>query len=182
MAYQDALTGLPNRVLFVDRLKLAMAYAQRHQQKLAVMLLDLDQFKNINDTHGHNVGDHLLRIVGNRLTNLLRQSDTVSRMGGDEFFLLLPELTQANDAATIAQKTIEAFQEPFAFDGHKLSITTSIGIALYPDDGEQVDILLINADIAMYQAKEKGRNNYQRYTATMRDGLQRERSRKSRRD
>jgi diguanylate cyclase (GGDEF)-like protein len=158
-------------VLFVDRLKLAIAQTQRTRKKLAVMLLDLDQFKDINDLHGHNVGDQLLRSVGKRLTELLRKSDIVSRMGGDEFFLLLPELTQGKDAATIAQKIMKAFREPFVFDGHKLSITTSIGIALYPDDGEQVDILLINADIAMYQAKGKGRNNYQRYTATMRAGL-----------
>jgi diguanylate cyclase (GGDEF)-like protein/PAS domain S-box-containing protein len=180
MAYHDALTGLPNRVLFVDRLKLAIAHAQRNRQKLAVMLLDLDQFKDVNDTHGHNVGDQLLRSVGKRLTGLLRKSDTVSRMGGDEFFLLLPELTKTNDAETIAQKIMEAFRDPFVFNGHKLSITTSIGFALYPDDGEEVDILLINADIAMYQAKQKGRDNYQRYTATMRAGLQRKRSRKSR--
>jgi diguanylate cyclase (GGDEF)-like protein/PAS domain S-box-containing protein len=182
MAYHDALTGLPNRVLFVDRLHLAMAHAQRHQQKLAVMLLDLDQFKDINDRYGHNVGDQLLQIVGKRLTGLLRKSDTVSRMGGDEFFLLLPEFTQVNDAVTIAQKIMDAFQEPFVFDDHKLNITTSIGIALYPDDGEQVDILLINADIAMYQAKEKGRNNYQRYTPTMRALVQRKHSRKTRRN
>jgi diguanylate cyclase (GGDEF)-like protein/PAS domain S-box-containing protein len=179
MAYHDALTGLPNRVLFVDRLKLAMAHAQRHKQKLAVMLLDLDHFKDINDTHGHDVGDQLLRAVGNRLTELLRSSDTVSRMGGDEFFLLFPELTSAKDATTIARKIMETFREPFALDGYKLSITTSIGIALYPDDGEQVDILLINADIAMYHAKQKDRNNYQRYSKTMGAGRRRKRSRKS---
>jgi diguanylate cyclase (GGDEF)-like protein/PAS domain S-box-containing protein len=180
MAYHDALTGLPNRVLFVDRLKLAMAHAQRTRKRLAVMLLDLDQFKDINDTHGHNVGDRLLRSIGKRLAELLRKSDTLSRMGGDEFLLLFPALTQVNDAAIIAQKIMEVFREPFVFDDHKLSITTSIGIALYPDDGEQVDILLINADIAMYQAKEKGRNNYQRYNAAMRAGLPR--NRKSRRN
>jgi diguanylate cyclase (GGDEF)-like protein/PAS domain S-box-containing protein len=180
MAYHDALTGLPNRVLFVDRLKVAMAYAQRHKQKLSVMLLDLDHFKDINDTYGHNVGDQLLRTVGNRLTELLRSSDTVSRMGGDEFFLLFPELTCANDATTIARKIMDAFREPFVFDGYKLSITTSIGIALYPDDGEQVDILLISADIAMYHAKQKDRNNYQRYSETIGAGRRRKRSRKSR--
>ena len=168
MAYHDALTGLPNRLLFVDHLKLAIAHAQRNQQKLAVMLLDLDQFKDVNDTYGHNVGDQLLRSVGKRLAELLRKSDTVSRMGGDEFFLLLPDLIQVKDAATIAQKIMKTFREPFVFDKHKLKITTSIGFALYPDDGETVDTLLINADIAMYQAKEKGRDNYQRYTATMR--------------
>jgi diguanylate cyclase (GGDEF)-like protein/PAS domain S-box-containing protein len=180
MAYHDALTGLPNRVLLVDRLKLAMARAQRTQKKLAVMLLDLDQFKDINDMHGHNVGDQLLRSVGKRLAELLRKSDTLSRMGGDEFYLLLVELTQVSDAATIAQKIMKAFQEPFVLDDHKLSITTSIGFALYPDDGGAVDTLLINADIAMYQAKEKGRNNYQRYTSTMSAGLPR--NRKTQRD
>ena len=180
IAYHDALTGLPNRVLFVDRLKVAIAHAQRTKKRLAVMLLDLDQFKDVNDTHGHNVGDQLLHTVGKRLTGLLRKSDTVSRMGGDEFFLLLPELTEVQDVTAIAQKIMEAFQEPFVIDGHKLNITTSIGIALYPDDGKKVDILLINADIAMYHAKENGRNNYQRYTATMRTGLPR--NRKGRRD
>jgi diguanylate cyclase (GGDEF)-like protein len=125
------------------------------------------------------VGDQLLRAVGNRLTELLRSSDTVSRMGGDEFFLLFPELTSAKDATTIARKIMETFREPFALDGYKLSITTSIGIALYPDDGEQVDILLINADIAMYHAKQKDRNNYQRYSKTMGAGRRRKRNRKS---
>jgi diguanylate cyclase (GGDEF)-like protein/PAS domain S-box-containing protein len=166
LAYYDALTGLPNRVLFDDRLNRAMVQAHRNQSKLSVMLLDLDQFKDVNDTLGHSVGDELLRSVGKRLTGLLRKHDTVSRMGGDEFYLLLPEMAQVQDAATIAQKVLKAFQEPFVLDGHELNITTSIGVAVYPDDGEDADTLLKNADVALYQAKQKGRNNYQ-YTSAM---------------
>jgi diguanylate cyclase (GGDEF)-like protein/PAS domain S-box-containing protein len=171
LAYYDALTGLPNRVLFDDRLNRAMVQAHRHQSKIAVMLLDLDYFKDINDTLGHSVGDELLRSVGKRLTGLLRRNDTVSRMGGDEFFLLLPEIARVQDAAKIAQKVLKAFQEPFVLDGYELNITTSIGVAMYPDDGEDADTLLKNADIAMYQAKQKGRNNYQ-YTSAMEPELQ----------
>jgi diguanylate cyclase (GGDEF)-like protein/PAS domain S-box-containing protein len=168
LAYHDALTGLPNRVLFTDRLKLAIAQAHRKQNKLAVMLLDLDHFKDINDTLGHSVGDQLLSSVGKRLTGLLRKEDTVSRMGGDEFFLLLPEINELQDAATIAQKVLHAFQkESFVLDDHDVDITTSIGVAIYPDDGEVVKALFRNADIALYQAKQKGRNNYQHYTQEM---------------
>jgi diguanylate cyclase (GGDEF)-like protein/PAS domain S-box-containing protein len=167
MAYHDALTGLPNRVLFVDRLNRAMAQVHRKQKKLAVMLLDLDHFKDINDTLGHTVGDQLLSSVGKRLTGLLRKEDTVSRMGGDEFFLLLPEVDWVQDAATIAQKVLKAIQEPFVLDVHEINITTSIGIAMYPDEGADVKTLLKNADVALYQAKEKGRNNYQHYTVAM---------------
>jgi diguanylate cyclase (GGDEF)-like protein len=167
LAYHDALTGLPNRVLFANRLNRAMAQAHHNKSTFAVMSLDLDYFKNINDTLGHSVGDQLLHRVGKRLTELLRKNDTVSRTGGDEFFLLLPEIALAHDAATIAQKVLQAFQEPFMCDGHELTITTSIGVAMYPDDGEDADTLLKHSDIALYQAKQKGRNNYQRYTATM---------------
>jgi diguanylate cyclase (GGDEF)-like protein/PAS domain S-box-containing protein len=161
MATHDALTGLPNRVMFNDRLTLELAHAQRNRQKLAVMLLDLDHFKNVNDTLGHSVGDQLLQVVGERLTSLLRKSDTVARMGGDEFMLLFPEMAQMEDAARIAQKMLEAFRKPFVFEGHELHITTSIGIALCPDNGEDIDTLVKNADIAMYRAKEQGRNSYQ---------------------
>jgi diguanylate cyclase (GGDEF)-like protein/PAS domain S-box-containing protein len=161
MATHDALTGLPNRVMFNDRLTLELAHAQRNRQKLAVMLLDLDHFKNVNDTLGHSVGDQLLQVVGERLTSLLRKSDTVARMGGDEFMLLFPEMTRMEDAARIAQKILEAFRKPFVFEGHELYISTSIGIALCPDDGEDIDTLVKNADIAMYRAKEHGRNSYQ---------------------
>ncbi len=164
MAYHDALTGLPNRRLFSDRLNLALAHACRNQQKLVVMLLDLDNFKDINDTLGHTVGDQLLQVVGQRLTSVLRKGDTVARLGGDEFMLLLPEVTQEEDAAGVAQKILEAIREPFVFGGHELHVATSIGIALYPDDGEDGDTLMKNADIAMYRAKDQGRDNYQRYT------------------
>ena len=166
MATHDFLTGLPNRILFNDRLTLVLAQARRHQQKLCVMLLDLDYFKDINDKLGHSVGDRLLRIVGERLTGLLRTSDTIARMGGDEFLLLLAEIARLNNITTIAQKILESFREPFAVDGHELMITTSIGIAVFPDDGEDADTLVKNADIAMYRAKERGRDNFQRYTPT----------------
>jgi len=164
MATHDSLTGLPNRTLFYDRLTMALTQARRSPKKLAVMLLDLDYFKNVNDTLGHSVGDQLLRAVGNRLSGLLRKGDTIARIGGDEFLLLLPEMLQVEYATTLAQKVLQAFREPFAFDGHELHITTSIGIAIFPDDGDNADTLLKNADIAMYRAKNKGRDSFQRYT------------------
>ncbi len=167
IAYHDDLTGLPNRRLFNDHLTLALARAHRSRQSLAVMLLDLDNFKDVNDTLGHSVGDKLLRAVGDRLTSLLRKSDTVARMGGDEFLLLLPEIGGGEDAAKVAQKALEAFRTPFMFDGHELDITTSIGVAIYPEDGGDGDTLIKNADIAMYRAKDQGRDNHQRYTPAM---------------
>jgi diguanylate cyclase (GGDEF)-like protein/PAS domain S-box-containing protein len=172
LAYHDSLTGLPNRVLFANRLNRAMAQAHHNQSRFAVMSLDLDRFKDINDTHGHSVGDQLLDRVGKRLTGLLRKNDTVSRTGGDEFFLLLPEIAHAKDAHTIAQKVLGAFREPFVLDNHELTITTSIGVTMYPHDGEDADALLKHADIALYQAKQKGRNNYQHYTPAMEEGFQ----------
>jgi diguanylate cyclase (GGDEF)-like protein/PAS domain S-box-containing protein len=164
MATHDVLTGLPNRTLFNDRLAIGLSHAQRFHNNLAVLLLDLDYFKDVNDTLGHTTGDQLLRAVGDRLTELLRTSDTIARVGGDEFLLLLPEMTQVEYATTIAQKILQAFRGPFAFDGHHLYITTSIGIAIFPDDGTDADTVVKNADIAMYRAKEKGRDNFQRYT------------------
>jgi diguanylate cyclase (GGDEF)-like protein len=163
MATHDALTDLPNRMLFNDRLVLALAHAHRNRQKLAVMLLDLDHFKDVNDTLGHSVGDRLLQAVGERLTSLLRRSDTIARMGGDEFMLILPEVSRVEGTAKVAEKILEAFRKPFVFDGHALQITTSIGIAIYPNDGEDADTLVKNADIAMYRVKARGRDNYQRY-------------------
>jgi diguanylate cyclase (GGDEF)-like protein/PAS domain S-box-containing protein len=164
MATHDSLTGLPNRMLFTDRLKMALEQAKRHSQKLAVVMLDLDHFKNVNDSLGHTVGDQLLINMGNRLARLLRQSDTVARMGGDEFMILLPQIEVIDDAAEVAQKILDVFQEPFMLNGHKLSATTSMGVAIYPDDCQDVDNLLKNADIAMYHAKAHGRNNYQLFT------------------
>lgn len=161
MAMHDALTGLPNRTLFHDRLNLALAYARRNQRYLAVMLLDLDHFKDVNDTLGHKSGDRLLRAVGGRLANLLRTSDTVARIGGDEFMVLLPEITQTQDAAKVVRKLLQAVREPVVLDDHKVQITTSIGIAVYPRDGRDADALWENADRAMYHAKAQGRDTYQ---------------------
>lgn len=162
LADHDAVTGLPNRLLFKDRLTLALANADRNQQRLAVMMLDLDNFKDINHTLGHSVGDQLLKAVGDRLATLLRSGDTVARFGGDEFILLLPGICTADDTAKIAQKVLEALREPFALSGHELHLTASIGVAVYPDDGEDVDTLTRNADLAMHGAKEQGRDTYQR--------------------
>jgi diguanylate cyclase (GGDEF)-like protein/PAS domain S-box-containing protein len=168
LAYRDALTGLPNRVLFNDRFTMALAQARRHQQRICLMLLDLDHFKNINDTLGHSVGDKLLRIVGERLTGLLRTSDTIARMGGDEFLLLLTDITRVKHVTTIAQKILGAFRNPFAIDDHKLTVTTSIGIAIFPDDGDDADMLMKSADLAMYRAKERGRYNFQCFSSVPR--------------
>jgi diguanylate cyclase (GGDEF)-like protein/PAS domain S-box-containing protein len=167
IATHDALTGLPNRVLFNDRLNLALAQAERHQQSLAVLLLDLDRFKDINDTLGHSVGDQFLRVTGKRLKGLLRKSDTLARMGGDEFLFLVTEIARAENAIEVVRKILESFQEPFLVEDHELHTTASIGVAIFPDDGSDADTLLKNADIAMYCAKQKGRNNYQRYTSTL---------------
>ncbi len=167
MTTHDTLTSLANRALFSDHLSLALARAQRNGQKFPVMLLDLDNFKQVNDRLGHSVGDKLLEVVGDRLKGILRKDDTVARMGGDEFLLLLPETTRTEDVAVVAQKILAAFQKPFLLDDHQIRTTTSIGIAIYPSDGKDTDTLIKNADIAMYRAKRCGRNNYQYYTTIM---------------
>ena len=167
MASHDILTGLPNRMLFKDRLEQALKYSQRRGQQLAVMLLDLDRFKEINDSLGHDVGDQLLKHVGKRLSGVLRKGDTVARMGGDEFMLLLPEITKTDDAMIIAQKILIAIRTPLQVEQHELRITTSIGIAVHPNDGPDAATLMKNADIAMYWAKDKGRNDCQRFTKAM---------------
>jgi len=163
LAMRDPLTGLPNRAHFNERLALALAHAQRSRERLPLMLLDLDHFKQVNDTLGHNVGDRLLQHVAQRLRSLLRRSDTVARMGGDEFLLLLPGITQVEQVTKVARRVLEAVRKPLALDSHQLSITTSIGIAIYPGDGDDADTLIRNADIAMYRAKERGRDDYQYY-------------------
>jgi len=163
MATMDNLTGLPNRALLNDRFDIALANARRKNETMAFMILDLDRFKNINDSFGHAVGDMMLVAVAGRLTALLRKGDTVARIGGDEFAVLLTEIKRAEDATQLAQKIIEAFQEPFSLDGRQLSITTSIGIARYPIDGDDLETLAKNADTALYKAKEKGRNIYKMY-------------------
>ena len=166
LAYYDALTGLPNRTLFGDRLTVAVARARRNRRRLAVMLLDLDHFKDVNDSLGHPVGDQLLQAVGERLTGLLRRSDTVCRMGGDEFLVLLEGISEMEDVAKVAEAILERLREPVVVKTHELQVTTSLGIAVYPEDGEDGDTLIRNADIAMYRAKDKGRDNYQRYVAS----------------
>lgn len=166
-AYHDLLTGLPNRILFKDRLSLAMAQAKRNDEMLAVMLLDLDRFKVVNDTLGHVVGDELLLSVGARLRGCVREGDTLARLGGDEFTLLLPQVGGGEDATKIAQKIIAALERPFYIDNHELFVSVSIGISLFPNDGETIDGLVKNADIAMYHTKSRGKNNYQFYSQSM---------------
>jgi len=163
MAYHDSLTGLPNRKLFSDRLGIALAQAQRNQKTVGIAMLDLDNFKKVNDTLGHDVGDLLLMATTERLITALRKSDTVARFGGDEFLLILPNLNEIEDAIQVAQKIVDSFSKPFLIDTHQLPVTTSIGIAFYPLDGTDEGTLLKNADIAMYQAKQAGRARYQIY-------------------
>ncbi|HEX9160899.1 MAG TPA: EAL domain-containing protein [Thermoanaerobaculia bacterium] len=165
LAYHDALTGLPNRLLFKDRLTVALSHSQRDHSRIAVLFLDLDRFKVINDSLGHNIGDQLLQAVAARVQSCVRDSDTVARLGGDEFTLLLPALGRSEDAALVAQKIIEAVRYPFHIEGREFFITTSIGISLYPEDGADAATLIKNADTAMYQAKEQGRDNYQLFNA-----------------
>ena len=167
LAYFDVLTGLPNRRLFTDRLQVAIANAHRHGQRLAIMFLDLDLFKRINDTLGHGVGDMVLVESAKRLGLCVRDGDTVARLGGDEFVVLLPELDHIEDVAKLAERVINQVKAPFVIDEHELYVTTSIGIAVYPDDGLTVEQLIKNADTAMYRAKDLGRNAYQLYTPAM---------------
>lgn len=165
LAYHDALTNLPNRLLFKDRLSVALSHAHREGASLAVLFLDLDRFKVINDSLGHNIGDQLLQAVAARLQACVRDSDTVARLGGDEFTILLPRLLRSQDVAPVANKIIEAVRYPFHIEGREFFITTSIGISVYPEDGSDAETLIKNADTAMYQAKELGRDNYQLFNA-----------------
>ena len=179
LAYYDSLTGLPNRVLFKDRVTQAIAHAGRYQYHLALLFLDLDRFKVINDTLGHNVGDMLLKHVADRLAESVRHSDSIgrsasgeqthelARLGGDEFTVLLTTLHDVQDPSKVARRILEALACPFAVSGHEIFVTVSIGIAIFPADGESVDVLLKNSDTAMYHAKEQGRNNFQYYSNAM---------------
>jgi diguanylate cyclase (GGDEF)-like protein/PAS domain S-box-containing protein len=166
-AYHDSLTGLPNRFLFRDRLTVALAHARRTNRPVAVMFLDIDSFKLVNDTLGHSLGDELLKALASRLMTALREEDTIARMGGDEFTILLSNIKSPDDAALIAQKLLDAVAQPTRVEGHELFVTTSIGIALYPQDGDSAESLLKNADNAMYRAKEIGPNQYQLCTLEM---------------
>jgi len=156
MATHDFLTGLPNRLLLNDRLHVALAQAHRNKNKLAILTLDLDRFKAVNDTHGHHVGDELLKAIGQRLTGIIRSGDTIARMGGDEFLLLMPELHQSDSVSSIITKIVEAFKAPFIIEGHRLNISASIGIAVYPDDGLDMEALMRKSDSAMYNIKRHG--------------------------
>jgi diguanylate cyclase (GGDEF)-like protein len=166
-AERDFLTGLPNRALLTDRLAQAIALAQRHRKRVALMYLDLDKFKDINDSLGHSVGDQLLQSAARRLEACVRHSDTVSRYGGDEFVVLLSEIEAAQDADHAAEKLIKSMAEPHLIGEHRMNITVSIGISLYPDDGDNVEAVLRNADTAMYHAKRGGRNYYKRFIPEM---------------
>ena len=165
LANHDALTGLPNRRLFNERINLEISRAQRNKQRIGVMMFDLDHLKKVNDSYGHNVGDLLLQAVAQRLLGLLRKSDTIARMGGDEFLLILPEMQHQGDAVQTAERILEALSTPFHLEGYQIDITTSIGVAFFPDDGDEVNLLVKNADIAMYKAKEKGGNGYHLFTS-----------------
>jgi diguanylate cyclase (GGDEF)-like protein/PAS domain S-box-containing protein len=179
LAYYDSLTGLPNRVLFKDRVTQAIAHARRYGYHLALLFLDLDRFKMINDTLGHNVGDLLLKHVADRLSDCVRHSDSIgrsmeiegtnelARLGGDEFTVLLTNLHDVQDASKVARRILDALARPFLVSGHEIFVTVSVGIAIFPSDGDSVDVLLKNSDTAMYHAKEQGRNNFQYYSNAM---------------
>ncbi|MEO8701546.1 MAG: EAL domain-containing protein [Kofleriaceae bacterium] len=166
-AQHDFLTGLPNRMLLHDRARQAISLAPRHEQKVAVLFLDLDNFKHINDSLGHPIGDLLLKSVAERLTGCVRNSDTISRQGGDEFVVLLSELAHTEDAAITAKRILETIETAHVIENHSLHITTSIGISVFPDDGTDADALIRNADTAMYQAKSQGRRNFQFFRPEM---------------
>ncbi|WP_461161777.1 EAL domain-containing protein [Simplicispira piscis] len=167
LAHHDPLTGLPNRVLFRDRFALAMAWSERSGCKVALLYVDLDHFKTINDTLGHPVGDHLLQQVAQRLRGCVRETDTISRQGGDEFLIALTDIHDQEAVSRVTTKVIDALSKPFSIDNHELAATVSMGVAVWPDDGQDFDALLQRADTAMYQAKAAGRNTYRFYTAQM---------------
>lgn len=166
-AYHDALTKLPNRILFEDRLQQSLTKAEKHCEKLGLLFIDLDNFKQINDTLGHQYGDEVLKIVAKRFSNCIRKEDTLARLGGDEFTILIQDLQSSSSAATVAQQIIESLKPPIQLENHALHISASIGISLYPKDSQTKSDLLKYADTAMYKAKDEGRNNYQFYSEEM---------------
>jgi len=168
LAHYDSLTDLPNRILFTDRVKSAIVRARRSGKRLAVMFLDLDGFKPVNDLFGHAAGDRLLQRISARLVETLRESDTVARFGGDEFTILLNELDRPEDAAAVAEKVITAVAHPCPLDNHEVFVTTSIGIALFPEDGDEPDVLVGRADAAMYESKKRGKNGYTIFNRSLR--------------
>jgi diguanylate cyclase (GGDEF)-like protein len=158
LAQPDPLTGLPNRALFSDRMALAISAVRRDQTRLALMFIDLDDFKPVNDAHGHSVGDQLLKEIGSRLRKAIRESDTAARIGGDEFVILLRNVQSGEDAMAVAEKVRIAVRAPFIINHVSISISASIGIAIYPESGQDLAELSKSADVAMYAAKKKGRN------------------------
>ncbi len=160
VAYHDLLTGLPNRILFQDRLGQGIALAKRGNSYCALIFMDLNCFKPVNDTYGHPVGDQVLKLVADRLKQCVRESDMVARLGGDEFTIILPRVDEKNDAEMVAKKIVAALSQPFDVHGHCLQLGVSVGIAIYPDDGDNANLLLKAADDAMYHAKAVGRSAY----------------------
>jgi diguanylate cyclase (GGDEF)-like protein/PAS domain S-box-containing protein len=167
LAYHDALTSLPNRLLLQDRFEQAKAYAARANTKVALLFIDLDNFKSINDTLGHDSGDALLKQIATRLSSCVRDTDTISRQGGDEFLILLPDLVHADDTAPVLVKVMEQMQMPFHAQGQEISTSISMGVTIFPDDGTSFEVLLKKADMAMYKAKDDGRNTYRFYDEVM---------------
>lgn len=167
LVYHDHLTGLPNRRLLQDRVEKAISSSQRHDNRLALLLVDLDHFKVINDTLGHETGDKMLMLAGGRLKNCIREQDTIARIGGDEFVIMLSDMEEAGDAAVVAQKILESLSSPYQVNGAELHSTPSIGISLYPEDGQDFVMLMKHADAAMYHTKDSGRASYRFYTEEM---------------
>jgi two-component system cell cycle response regulator len=170
LAMHDALTGLPNRRLLMDRLSLSITHAHRNKRTMAVMYLDLDGFKQVNDTLGHDAGDKLLNMVAARLAAAVRQEDTVARLGGDEFVIALWELIHADGLARLVSKVIQAVSQPYVINGHTVSVTTSVGVSIYPTHGDDADTLMKNADLALYEAKRAGKNDYRIATRPLGNG------------
>ena len=167
LADHDELTGLPNRRLVCDFIQFNLAQARRNKTKFAILFLDLDRLKQVNDTLGHAAGDEVLKMTGIRLRSTIRGSDIIARIGGDEFTILLSELSHIDAISEVARKIMDSFKLPFMIDGHQIVVTPSIGISIYPDDGEDIDCLLRNADMAMYQAKQRGGNKYLFYSSAI---------------
>lgn len=167
LAYYDTLTGLPNRTLLKDRLQQLLAQAHRHGDQIGVIFIDLDRFKGVNDSQGHAIGDELLKVIASRLLKSVRSTDTVARLGGDEFVIVISEINHDRDITQVARKIMQSLQAPFELEGKEIFSTASMGIAMFPLDGDNVGSLLRNADTAMYAAKEYGRNNYQFFSGEM---------------
>lgn len=167
LAHYDTLTGLPNRTLLADRMSVGIAHATRYSHRLALLFVDLDRFKLVNDSLGHEIGDKLLKLVAERMQSSVRQTDTISRLGGDEFIVLLSQIKAPEDAAQVARKIIERLSSLYKIDEHELSLTASIGISIYPDSARDASSLMRNADASMYAAKQAGRNRYQFYSVNL---------------